>query len=770
MHGKKKLKRGAIPNTSLSVELNVNVDLDVVSNIGCDVSNINFQDHSYCKISGNSQFSYKSRSQCSVRAENICLKRRIRYLEEKNKRLLSRLHRLKKKKSGEELVRKCPSVLRLCVENSISQQTKGKTYTIPLKLTALGIYFLSPLTYRFLQTSFSWPSVRTLRRLVSNWPKAPGNLSSTIKALELRTANWSELEKFVSICVDEMSLTPNLIYDRGSDKIIGLEDYGSGFRSSKIATSVMVILVQGITTNWSQPLSYFFVQGQIKATSLLKEITEAVRQLKSINLTPCLFISDQGKNFCSFYTLLGLTIDRPFFRILDQPIYFLFDTSHLIKSTRNCIQNYKNAINFKNFKIDWNDIVHFYNIDSTMSVRCCPKLTRSHIYPNNREKMRVKYATQVLSNTVAAGLNTLYSSGKIDPGKAITMSNTSEFVLFFNNLFDLFNSSNRNERPVFGTFRGSISQMEFLDEASTIVSSIKVFDRSGKHITNKFSFLKGWLSNINSLKLLFNYLSMLGVDRLATRRLNQDKIEQFFGEIRKGRVNSNSVTPQLFSCEFQKRWGLHFLQVINRGNCEDPLKAFSETNLHHSQMVESVSSLECVQSLSSTLLEDEMKSETSTLPFIEVNFNINESNFLRVNAFDYFCGWLYLKSYNNHNCQISLPYFGDSLLDEAFRFSLEKQFDNCHLVKPPVAFINFVDRLEVRFRDLFNQKCQAIGLRTSIFRELEHIEMYQCCDNFNFPFFLNLYIRSRIYYILKFYNRDLKDPHLNLKILEISNL
>ncbi|CAH1382988.1 unnamed protein product, partial [Tenebrio molitor] len=43
-----------------------------------------------------------------------------------------------------------------------------------------------------------------------------------------------------------------------------------------------------------------------------------------------------------------------------------------------------------------------YNNDKMYDKRGVPKLTDSHISPHNFEKMKVKYAAQVLSATVAA--------------------------------------------------------------------------------------------------------------------------------------------------------------------------------------------------------------------------------------------------------------------------------------------------------------------------------------------------------------------------------
>lgn len=65
-----------------------------------------------------------------------------------------------------------------------------------------------------------------------------------------------------------------------------------------------------------------------------------------------------------------------------------------------------------------------------------PKLSDAHVYPTNFQKMKVKYATQVLSATVAASLNAYI--GRELPSEAIF---TVEFIDKMDKLFDLFNSS-----------------------------------------------------------------------------------------------------------------------------------------------------------------------------------------------------------------------------------------------------------------------------------------------------------------------------------------
>lgn len=71
------------------------------------------------------------------------------------------------------------------------------------------------------------------------------------------------------------------------------------------------------------------------------------------------------------------------------------------------------------------------------SIRAAPKLTDSHISPSSFEKMKVKYASQIFSATVSAGLS-LYVRFGVISAEAIT---TAEFIDRVDKLFDLLNSS-----------------------------------------------------------------------------------------------------------------------------------------------------------------------------------------------------------------------------------------------------------------------------------------------------------------------------------------
>ena len=87
-------------------------------------------------------------------------------------------------------------------------------------------------------------------------------------------------------------------------------------------------------------------------------------------------------------------IKKTYFTVEEEKIFYFFDVPHLLKATRNNL--YRHNYLYDGDKIaSWKHIEDFYIIDKKAQFRAAPKLTNSHINPNNFEKMKVKYAAQV---------------------------------------------------------------------------------------------------------------------------------------------------------------------------------------------------------------------------------------------------------------------------------------------------------------------------------------------------------------------------------------
>lgn len=92
--------------------------------------------------------------------------------------------------------------------------------------------------------------------------------------------------------------------------------------------------------------------------------------------------------------------------------------------------------------INWKHIVDFYNIDSKLPIRMAPKLTQKHISLPPFTVMRVKYAVQILSHSVTAGIFAYASLDKL-PMDAV---HTADFIEKMDELFDILNSKLLREK------------------------------------------------------------------------------------------------------------------------------------------------------------------------------------------------------------------------------------------------------------------------------------------------------------------------------------
>ena len=79
--------------------------------------------------------------------------------------------------------------------------------------------------------------------------------------------------------------------------------------------------------------------------------------------------------------ILGVCEERPYFHhpTSEEPVFFMYDPPHLIKSLRNALMNYD--IGFGDGSIaSWNFLKTLWSLDTARSLRLVPRLTAEHIF------------------------------------------------------------------------------------------------------------------------------------------------------------------------------------------------------------------------------------------------------------------------------------------------------------------------------------------------------------------------------------------------------
>lgn len=158
--------------------------------------------------------------------------------------------------------------------------------------------------------------------------------------------------------------------------------------------------------------------------------------------------------------------------------------------------------------------------------------------------------------------------------------------------------------------------------------------------------------------------------------------------------------------------------------------------------------------------------------------NIDEENidnldaliFIGENAFTYVCGYLYKKSLSLHKCLTPIPRFDECDYFNKYTFSQEKEFAKNNLIRPPDEFILYIEELNKEFNKHFDRCCHMVGLSKYLYEYLKLVPQYKCCENMNNEDFLNVFIRTKIYFTLKFFNRDAAIPNLRNKFLKVSHI
>lgn len=632
------------------------------------------------------------------------------------------------------------------------QNIKGRRYSVKFKRFCLYLYFKGPKAYRALPSIFSLPCKATLSRLTSNISCITGLNDNIFNLLRIKVASMKESEKYCMICFDEMSLKCHLFYNVKGDEVVGFHDCGGKkkFQPAKLSS---VFVARGIFTNWKQPLAYQFSNTACHSTELYRLLSQCILALQNIGLKVVIVVSDMGTNNKQLSNHLGITPQNPYFILNDQKIFFLFDVPHLLKATRNMFikHNFKSDQCF--LKMQY--VRQFFEIDTTKKFKLAPKLTISHISPDPLEKMKTRRATQLFSQAVVTGINTYIHFEKI----AAAAISTVTFIDKMDKLFDILNSTAqyKGDKLHAHIFVGSDLQLSFLTECFEFFDTLTVINSFGQTVTNEMKFIDGWKITISAVLKLWEYLKEKGFNSLETRRLNQDIIENLFGQIRAKGGNCLNPPPMAFVRTFKT---LLFHNFFNTGseNCEDDfdkiLLDLNRSNNHEHQHI-------TVTTSDRGLFDD----------FTADDIEYKKLDLLEKNSIRYICGYLIGKCLKKHSCSLCESYsihhveLEDSTISSFFRAYQNNTSFFGNLRMPHNNFIFYICYLEAIFNNNFERLILEKNVIRSFLAEAELVTFVHPCKDFPHLYVKKLFFRMRLYYTLKFINRSFKSCNPNKLII-----
>lgn len=281
-----------------------------------------------------------------------------------------------------------------------------------------------------------------------------------------------------------------------------------------------------------------------------------IRMLKDIGYQVVFSCMDQSGVNRKAYTILGVTDTQPFFFVDDVKVFAIFDVPHLFKSNRTTFLEYR--MESCDGKINGSIVKDAYVADKKASTRLFTKLTDDHFFYDTFQKMRVNLAVQVLSESVAVGLQKMVENGFFKNNIAVT-NNTVSYVKQMNVLFDLLNGNNVND-PNQNKRGISSNNIDQLKKLYVYVLSLKKTD------DGKVFWISGLCQTVRAIIDFFDENQQEHDFVLYTKHLNQDPIENLFGLVRAR--GGNNRNPLL----------IDFLRIVSQIMTSKLLISCKETN------------------------------------------------------------------------------------------------------------------------------------------------------------------------------------------------
>lgn len=365
--------------------------------------------------------------------------------------------------------------------------------------------------------------------------------------------------------------------------------------------------------------------------------------------------------------------------------------------------------------------------------------------------MRVNLAAQVLSRTVAAGIFTHSSLGLLSP-EAV---HTADFIYKIDQLFDLFNSATKEHYKEFkGALKNSTGHLHFIDEMIKYIQSWQIYTTPNTRVY----CISGWISNLYSLKMLWNDIKSSNVLYLLTRRLNQDCLENLFATVRNRFGNSDHPSPTNFRLALKSIVSNSLLQPPPTANCRNELIPFlREINITEGCDTDSITDKDIFRDLS---VED----EDDPTPLIE--YNSAEEN-----ALTYVIGYAchkYLKKHTDCSWCKKVLCEEENAFDDYSKifshFKAEEKHDSLfgRLIMPKSEVLNTFRNYENFFRNNINKCLSHKSISQSMCKLLvSNIKSgFELCSKENERKFILKFIKMRIFFHIKQINKDHREQQV----------
>ncbi|KAK3915650.1 Transposable element P transposase, partial [Frankliniella fusca] len=540
------------------------------------------------------------------------------------------------------------------VKASQLKNASGMRWHPTLVRFALSIYLTSPTAYKSMRETgmVKLPSSRTLFNYShankieegidkTVLEKLAENVQKLCDSVNKKTGKKETHKKYHVLMGDEMHISQNLVFQKSTGKLVGFTTLDTLDREVKmleqvldnsdqeceetIASKIMVFMVKGVSNGIKKVIATYAV-GNMSAVQMKKWTWEVIGALERSGVAVVAFVCDGSSINRSFINshqpatthLSGIVFDTINKCARNRKLYFLSDVPHLLKTIRNCFLNSRwdgkksrrHMIKNK-CRISWDHVIKLYESKSAKTLRKSYKLNAMNVYPDSYARMKVKFAGQVMSNTVSEDLISQGWPEVVETAHFIKLVNdwfdslngahSSLFKKKNNPLLAPYTSKSDNRFQLMEKFLTYLEEWEYesrnpnysiglnatVDEMANLGDDSEI-DEGGTpeeetHASRKL-LSKQTLTGIKMTTLAFiqliPFLLDEGVNFINARVLCQDPLEQHFSRLRAGQGGSShpNLTQSLKRTRdidiigdlgMKKKKG-------NSGECEDVVEVTTE--------------------------------------------------------------------------------------------------------------------------------------------------------------------------------------------------
>lgn len=401
---------------------------------------------------------------------------------------------------------------------------------------------------------------------------SPGICDSALDIIRERAVSYlakNHHPLHLSVMMDDMAIRKKLAFNIDSHNFEGFVTAGDlsgrgrieqNETICKVAKEVSVIMAVG--PDFKVPIAYHFING-LEAVDRARITLEAIRRIEETGAIVMNLTGDGHIVNISTSNMLGANYKdhQPYFYSPshpDQKIYFILDPPHMLKLIRKQFSTQK--LYHKDQLIDWNLLKMLVDRQETENFNLCNKLTRIHI-DWYQKPMNVKLAAETISKSVADTLDQLNRDGyeEFENSRA-----TTEFLLNFNNAFDILNFAEKNKtnsqykQPISNEsteiiFSFAEKFKQYIEDLEVeVITKTKTWRKPILESRGERGFT-GFYNNFISLRGIYDdFVKNGSLPAFFPFQFSQDHLESFFSLIRNSQGRNDNPSTIEFRSAFRK--------------------------------------------------------------------------------------------------------------------------------------------------------------------------------------------------------------------------